>query len=235
MARIVKEADERRAELLDAARSLFFERGYEGTSVNAIIERIGVSKGAFYHYFDSKEDLLDALVERLTDEAVALTQPIIEQDGLSALERLNRFFATLRGWKAEQMPLMMAVMRGIYRDENLALRHKMMERNAERMAPLLARLVAAGVEEGVLDTAHPALAGEMVLRVGAAFSDMAAGLILRVSEHPENVGLLREKITMYQDAIERVLGAPSGALALIDDGFLRALQDASGPEQEVGR
>jgi len=55
--RISKDGDIRKQELLDAALQLFYEKGYEKTSVNDIIEKVGVSKGAFYYYFKSKEEV----------------------------------------------------------------------------------------------------------------------------------------------------------------------------------
>ena len=63
-ARVMKEHDERRGEILDAAQLLFNSQGYDSTSVNAIIEHLGISKGTFYHYFSSKEDLIAGIAER---------------------------------------------------------------------------------------------------------------------------------------------------------------------------
>ncbi|MFO7898423.1 MAG: TetR/AcrR family transcriptional regulator [Planctomycetota bacterium] len=230
-ARIVKAYDERRNELLDAARRLFLRHGYDETTVSAVIEEVGVSKGAFYHYFDSKEHLLDALVERLTDESLGLVRPIVEADGLDAIEKLNRFFGRIRCWKAEQMPLMLTIIRAMYRDENLVLRHKMFERNVERAGPLLGRVIRQGVDEGLMDTGHPDLAGEMILRVASAFSDMLAGLLLTIGEHPERLPQLERRIDLYQDAIRRLLGAPEGAIRVVDDDFLAALREAASPAQ----
>jgi AcrR family transcriptional regulator len=62
MTRTVKEPDIRRAELLDAAQKLFYAKGYEKTPVQDNIDRVGVAKGTFYHYFGSKVELLDELV-----------------------------------------------------------------------------------------------------------------------------------------------------------------------------
>ena len=64
MVRIVKEHEERKNELLDAAQALFYQNGYETTSVAKIIDSVGIAKGTFYHYFKSKTDLLDQIVER---------------------------------------------------------------------------------------------------------------------------------------------------------------------------
>jgi AcrR family transcriptional regulator len=60
-------ADGTRARVLDAARELFVERGYAGTSVRDIAEHLGMTKGALYYHFSSKEDLLYALVEPLLE------------------------------------------------------------------------------------------------------------------------------------------------------------------------
>ncbi|MGB6371054.1 MAG: TetR/AcrR family transcriptional regulator, partial [Atribacterota bacterium] len=60
MVRIIKKYDERRTEFLDTAQELFFTKGYEQTAVETIIKKMGLSKGTFYYYFKSKEDLLDA-------------------------------------------------------------------------------------------------------------------------------------------------------------------------------
>lgn len=58
-----KRAQETRQLLLDAAYRLFATDGYGQTSVDAIISAASISKGAFYHHFDSKENLFNALIE----------------------------------------------------------------------------------------------------------------------------------------------------------------------------
>jgi len=63
MARVIKEQEhaERRNEILDVAQKLVYTRGYEQMSIQDILDALGISKGAFYHYFDSKQALLEAL------------------------------------------------------------------------------------------------------------------------------------------------------------------------------
>lgn len=53
-----------RERLLAAGRELFGERGYDGTSIEAILEAAGVARGALYHHFANKEELFDAVLER---------------------------------------------------------------------------------------------------------------------------------------------------------------------------
>ncbi|RYE74646.1 MAG: TetR/AcrR family transcriptional regulator [Hyphomicrobiales bacterium] len=82
MPRIVKSADDRRNEILDGAQALFFERGYERTTVNDVIARVGISKGGFYHHFAAKEDLLEGITARLAQDAVARVHDILDDPAL---------------------------------------------------------------------------------------------------------------------------------------------------------
>ena len=80
MVRITKEYDERLTEFLETAQQLFFQKGYEKTSVNDIIKKIGVAKGTFYHYFKSKKDLLDKIVKGYVVKTLLKVKGEIEEN-----------------------------------------------------------------------------------------------------------------------------------------------------------
>src|SRR6201988_5503764 len=89
MPRVVKHPDVRRAELLDRAAGLFLSHGYDNVSLNDLIADAGVSKGAFYHWFPSKDALIAALAERTAQEAFAGVEDAVAACGGDALTRLN--------------------------------------------------------------------------------------------------------------------------------------------------
>lgn len=68
--RTVKEYEERRNEILDTAEKLFVSKGYMKTTVNDILREIGIAKGTFYHYFKSKEEVMDAIITRIVNADV---------------------------------------------------------------------------------------------------------------------------------------------------------------------
>jgi AcrR family transcriptional regulator len=80
--RIVKHPELRRNELLGCAQALFLERGYDKASLNEVIIAAGVSKGAFYHYFASKEALLEALAARFAEAALARIRTVLDAPDL---------------------------------------------------------------------------------------------------------------------------------------------------------
>ena len=80
----------KRDAFLDAAQRLIQTKGYEGTSVQDVLSEVDTSKGAFYHYFDSKSALLDGVIARMVDGALASVQPIVDGPDLPATDKLRR-------------------------------------------------------------------------------------------------------------------------------------------------
>ncbi|SMC03760.1 transcriptional regulator, TetR family [Sulfobacillus thermosulfidooxidans DSM 9293] len=76
--------------LIEAATHLFAERGYDATSVAEIVEFAGVTKGALYHYFQSKEDLLEAIHRKFISAEIADAEEIMSrgQDPVTTLKAM---------------------------------------------------------------------------------------------------------------------------------------------------
>src|SRR5947199_7382092 len=102
MARVVKEHSVRRNEILDVAQRLIYARGYEQMTIQDILDDLQISKGAFYHYFDSKQALLEALLDRMQHELEPLLISLGQDPSLPALAKLKHFFALLNRYKTEQ-------------------------------------------------------------------------------------------------------------------------------------
>ncbi|WP_395657057.1 TetR family transcriptional regulator [Nocardioides sp.] len=104
-------APDTRAAILVAARSLFAEQGYAGTSVRAVASAAGVDAALVHHYFGTKDDLFIAALELPVDPR-SVVRPVVEGGVDGAGERLMRLFVSV--WDDEQTrtPLL-ALVRGI--------------------------------------------------------------------------------------------------------------------------
>jgi AcrR family transcriptional regulator len=216
MARVVKEYDERYQEFVDVAQRLFYEHGYEQVSVRQIIDAVGVAKGTFYHYFDAKSDLLDALVNRSLGEALAILQPLVDDPTLDAITKFDEIFARLGSWKIASKDFYLSLMKVLYRDENLLLRTKMQRANMASLIPLLAQVIEEGVAEGLFAADSPTEAAEIVLNLGIALSESVIYTLLATEERSALLEPVMAKIHAYERSIERILRAPEGSLVLID-------------------
>jgi AcrR family transcriptional regulator len=78
------------SKIMDASLELFGTRGYEATSINLIAKEAGVSKGLIYNYFESKEDLLKGLIDRLMKEGEDIMYRQITDDPKKNLEAIFR-------------------------------------------------------------------------------------------------------------------------------------------------
>ncbi len=229
MPRVVKEDDyaARRNEILAAARKLVYTKGYEEMSIQDILDEMKISKGAFYHYFDSKPALLEALIDRMGDEAEATFLPILDDPALPALEKLCRYFSAAVQWKNAQKDYMLAILRIWYSDENSITRQKMFAKMLQRVAPSFSQVIQQGIHEGTLSTPFPGQATEislyLILGLGDKFGEIIlgqeAGTINLSGE--ERFRIIQKAVAAYTDALERVLGASAGSLLLMDDDLIR--------------
>ncbi len=79
--------------ILEAANRLFIEKGYEHTSIQDIIDQLGgLSKGAIYHHFKSKEDILVAVTDKMTEESNRLLAAVRDRTDLTGKEKLKTIF-----------------------------------------------------------------------------------------------------------------------------------------------
>jgi len=91
-----KPATPTRDRLIEAARFLFWERGFAGTSMSELLARADVNSGSFYHFFDSKEALLRAVLEGY----LHLLRPMVVDPAFASVrEPLERIFAILAGYR----------------------------------------------------------------------------------------------------------------------------------------
>jgi AcrR family transcriptional regulator len=213
--RVVKEHDVRRGEILACARALFDSAGYEDTTVNAIIERAGIAKGTFYHYFAGKEDLLDALVDEIVERLLDAISPIVAR-GDTATEKLRRVHDVAAGIKSTHAATLLRYLRVFYRPDNLVARHRMTERMLARAQPLYAQIIRQGVAERVFDTKYPEEAAEIFLRMWSGLGERFARLLMEAESSPDRLSEAERVFAVYEEAAERLLGAPAGSLHLAD-------------------
>lgn len=226
MPRVVKHPELRRTELLDLAMTLFLERGYERVSLNDLIATSGMSKGALYHYFSSKEALVSALAARSADQAFEALRPVFEEQGKGALERLN---SGLRAGYEVKMalgaPESIGAMASMMRPENQSLLRRISAIWEDRFRPVLTEVIAQGVAEGVFDTFDPEGVGDMIqalaATMGTAVQRIIAAPDARARAQAIDAAVLRQRL--YGIATDRILGLPDGTIEVLDRDQIEAL------------
>jgi len=201
MARNVKDPKERRDEFVETAQELFREKGYYNTSVEDIVERMGVAKGLFYYYFGSKEDLVEAIADRLWEGAVDDYRTIMEREDLSAMQKLL-LYSNVRG----QVKVRQTYLLDLWvHERHSPLVQRLTEKGVEMLVPILGEIISQGVEEGSFDTGYPFEAAEFLIRGATTLLNLDTG-------DPEQV---MRGFRLSLDLWERVLGAERGSFLVM--------------------
>ena len=221
MPRSVKDADVRRDEILTTAYRLFVRDGYDATTVSAIIDELGLSKGAFYHHFESKDEVMETLTARIAGEMRKNLEPKLAQPGLSAIDQLNLIFSLGAKLKREQIPFVRAMSAFYYREENARLRARMLAASVSVMGPLFARILDDGLRDGSFDIEDPVETAQLLIHMGTFLHD-AFGVAFRraVEDLPGAMKQYRRSVEAYGRALERILGIGAHTLDLIDDATI---------------
>ena len=210
----------RRDEFVDAGQRLIQTRGYEQFSIDDLLSEVGASKGAFYHYFDSKPALLEAIVARMAITGVATVADVVADPDLSAIDKLHRYFATIASFKAGQKEFLVALMRVWYSDDNAIVRQKLRRESIRLVTPHLAAIIRQGVAEGVFTLADPEHLARVILALILDTGDEAGELYLARQAGEIDLEHVRQRFATYSTALERLLGVQPGTLHLIDDATL---------------
>jgi AcrR family transcriptional regulator len=223
MPRILKEDDfaARRNEILDIALKLVYTKGYDQMSIQDILDEMKISKGAFYHYFESKQALLDGLIERMLDGAEQVLRPIVEAKDMTAIEKFRRYFDAAGRWKVAQKSFMLDLFRVWHADANAIMRQKQEAASIKRIAPMLSVIVKQGMDEGVFSTKYPEQFGNIFVGLSHGFEEELVDLLLTDHPPPDALQRLEALIGAYSDSMERILGAPPGSLPLGDINILK--------------
>jgi TetR/AcrR family transcriptional regulator, cholesterol catabolism regulator len=226
MPRVIKHPDQRRSEILDLAMAAFLRSGYDNVSLNEIISNAGVSKGAFYHWFASKEALIAALAERNAHQGYTLVEDAVNRCTGDALERLNILLEVSFDVKVQMgVPEVLAAMTALLRPENAYLYERIVKVSQELFGPLLTRVISDGVNEGVFNTFDPEGVGDMLHALAASTNTMLLTVIEAVDGSTRNKAIeaLATRYRLHGYAIDRILGLPDGSTRALTRDQVRVM------------
>ncbi len=212
----------RKEAFVEAAQRLMQTKGYERMSIQDLLDELDASRGAFYHYFDSKQALLGAVIDRMVDAALGEVAPIVADAELSAVRKLERVFSAIGRWKTERRPLVMALLEVWLSDENAIVREKLRGTTVRRLVPILAPIIQQGIDEGTFSASSAEETARVFVMLLQGFQEIATDLFLDRQAGRIDEAKVVETFSSYSAVFERILGAPSGSIHLIDRTVLHA-------------
>ncbi len=200
--RTVKEAEERKNEILDVAERLFGTKGFDNTSTRDILNEVGIARGTLYYHFKSKEDILDAMIDRMTGRLVEKAAALLAKKEIPVLKRLTMMMTALN----VNGSLGQEIMEQVHKPQNALMHQKMQERLLAGVNPLVTALIREGIAQGICKTEYPAEVAEMTLLYSNTAFDTLA-------EHGKEER--ERKINAFIYNLERLLGMERGSMEAV--------------------
>ncbi|MEK3750972.1 TetR/AcrR family transcriptional regulator [Paenibacillus sp. FSL E2-8871] len=204
--RVIKKAEERKNEILDAADELFGQKGFDGTSTNDILEKVGIARGTLYYHFKSKEDIMDALIERYTVLILEAAKENAADKSIPVNERIIRVVMSLNisGGNGKE------IIDHINKPQNALMHQKIEKIIINGVTPILTGIICEGIEQGLFSTPFPYECMEMIVTyANIVFDD---DMVTMANEEES-----ASRIQAFVFNAERLLGAESGS-------FMSAMQ-----------
>ncbi|RDW16670.1 TetR/AcrR family transcriptional regulator [Oceanobacillus chungangensis] len=198
--RVVKKAEERRIEILDAADELFARKGFDGTTTKDIINKVRIARGTLYYYFKSKEDIMDALIDRYNCSILNKAQEIAADKRIPIIQRIVQVVMSLNisGGSSKE------IMEHIHKPQNALMHQKIQCVIISGVTPIMTELIREGIHQGIFQTPYPYECMEMVVTYLNTIFD---------NDMVEMIGDVRaSRIQAFIFNAERLLGAESGSL-----------------------
>ena len=200
--RTVKEAEERKNEILDVAERLFGTKGFDNTSTSDILNEVGIARGTLYYHFKSKEDILDAMIDRMTGRLVEKAAALLAKKEIPVLKRLTMMMTALN----VNGSLGQEIMEQVHKPQNALMHLKMQERLLAGVNQLVTALIREGIAQGICKTEYPAEVAEMTLLYSNTAFDTLA-------EHGKEER--ERKINAFIYNLERLLGMERGSMEAV--------------------
>ena len=212
----MKKGEAKKQAILDAAERLFYERGYEATSVQDILDVLQCSKGSFYHHFESKVSVLETLCVRRTDKNATLCQSKMSSNclGSESIAAVIYYALPLRSGEESFLALLLPI---ASREEGKTLSVQYSDALIHAFEPILEEAMRKGNEDGSIYAYYPNQMSGIILRMINDCWQRAAIIEMGVAQEPtaSRTDVLSQLLNAYRFSIERLLDAPFGSMNIL--------------------
>ena len=191
-------------QILDTSLQLFMKKGFDATSISDILSQLDIARGTLYYHFESKEAIMDAIIERLLNQVLEKIEKLMTNDSLSQAEKFMGFFASIN---LTQLTGDEEIVDYFNQPQNALFHEKSNRLLIQKLAPVLAQIISEGIEAGLFDTPYPAETAELILVGITGFVDS--------KDSPEDEDNMNHRMESFLYNAARMLGMSQSGL----DGF----------------
>ena len=212
----MKKGDLRRDSILKKSEELFFEKGYEETSIQDILNALNMSKGGFYHYFDSKQALLEEICRQHGEKRIDRLSMELALGKLSPVQRLNMLLSQVNVFSGDDPRLNALMLKISYMDGDVNFRERVRCFMMDKLCAMVSDAIRDGMADGSMFSRNPAQLARMLLMLAYDVNDEACRMLCVDPENPDCIIGIVDILNAYRDAVENLAGAAFGSIVLFD-------------------
>lgn len=196
--------NDKKEAILEAAQELMCRMPNKDISVSLIAGQAGIAKGGVYYYFESKEEIIDAVVEKCYKNAIHEFFRSLDYEK-SALQKIKLLFKSLI--KSEFSNKEQNLILALHLNEDAQIHNKMKMIAVKEIAPILTALLQQGCAEGSIQTEYPKESAEMIVAVLTFFFDRCL--------FPSDNESTYHRLKIFAHVLEICLQADKGSFGFI--------------------
>lgn len=204
MARPPQDPQIRITEILNAAEPLFYSKGYYETAISDIAKKMGVAQGTIYYYFKSKEEILEAIINRELTNFIAKAQRMIHSHEIPLDKKIQVVIQTLLQSLFHQEGLTLEY---LYNDRTIHFLDKLSRQGDRLLAPLLLEIIEEGNREHYYQAAQPQAVVNIILVI---MDSLIHAIYQKIPAE-----ILDYQFKLAEKLIETALGAESDTIELL--------------------
>ncbi len=190
--------------IIKVSKQMFMTEGYDNTSMQAIIDKVGIAKGTLYHHFSNKKEIMDYVLNETMETMVLKAKNIANNEDFDIITRIIMILTKLSLDEEDQY-----LLEHIHKPENIKLNYYQNKLMVEKMAPILGDLIQAGVDQKIFNAEYPYGVAELII----IYITEAFDYNLNLSEEAA-----AEKSLVFIINLERLLGVKAGTFEKIING-----------------
>jgi len=186
---------------------LFYKKGYENTSIEDIVKKADLSKGAFFHHFKSKEDILAAIADKYSEEVASIMRKVADDPNLNAAEKMNKIISEGSKHKMVHSAEYRKVGMILYDHKNFTLHHRILHVMKDLTLPPIEKIIDQGMKEGIFKVEFPPETAEAFLHSLFMMRESVMPVVTGEVKVDNFEDFVIRKLKFSENLINRLLGA----------------------------
>lgn len=204
MARPPQDPQIRINEILDTVEPLFYAKGYHETATSEIAKKMGVAEGTLYYYFKSKEEILEALINRHISAFISEVKPMVYSDEIVPSIKISLIIQAI--FRTVQHQEGRVLFGYLHNEKTLHLMEKVARQGKPILISLIRRIIEEGVQQNFFHVSHLQAVQNIILGITRTLTDLI------YEKAPDD--LIRCQIKLAEELIEKALGVQPGTIQI---------------------